>query len=387
MIIKSLLDTDFYKFTMQQVAFSYYPKAEASFKFICRNKGVDLSPYVNEISTEIDHLCQLKFKPDEIEFLKNQGLFSSDYLEFLKTFQLNRHNIKVGQDSLGKLSITANGPWHQSIMFEVFVLSIVNEVYFRNTQPNANYNLARTKLMEKIELIKNTSSDFKLADFGTRRRFSGHWQGQVVQALKEELPNNFVGSSSVYWAYLLGVKPIGTMAHEYFQAHQVLASSLLTSQKEALQVWLKAYQGKLAIALSDIYGTDPFLRDFTFDLASQYQGVRHDSGDPVIWGERFINHYQSLGIDPKTKTLVFSDGLNVPKAIELFNLFHDRINVVFGIGTNLTNDFDFSPLNIVMKMVYCNQQPVAKISDEPSKAICEDPEFLKLVLQTFGIKQ
>lgn len=388
MIIKSLLDTDLYKLTMQQVAFLYYPSASATFKFINRNLSVKLGPFAKEIDQEISNLCQLKFFPAEINYLRSLNLFTESYLNFLKDFQLSRDQITVTQDQNENLQIIAQGPWHQSIMFEVFVLSIVNEVYFRNTQPHPNYNLGRENLINKIALIKEnnkTHLPFKLADFGTRRRFSSAWQGQVVQTLMAELGDSFLGTSSVYWAYLLGTKPIGTMAHEYFQAHQVLASSLRNCQTEALQVWLQAYQGKLAIALSDIFGTEPFLKDLDYNLSNQYQGLRHDSGDPFWWGEKVLNHYRNLQIDPHTKTLVFSDGLNIPKALKIHNAFANQVNVVFGIGTNLTNDFDFPALNIVMKMVYCNHQPVAKISDEPGKAICEDPEFLKLVKQTFGI--
>lgn len=392
MIIKSLLDNDFYKFSMHQAIFHNYKNTSAKFRFICRNKNIDLSDYASEIKQEISHLCSLSLTDLELEFLKQQKVFRHDYLNYLKNFRLNFKNINV-EIKDGNLSIEAEGPWLDSSLFEIYVLAIVNEVYFKYTHPHASEQEGYNRLQEKINLIKelNIESDtlgrvpFKLIDFGTRRRFSGQWQLKVNQELYRQLPNNFMGTSSVYVAQKLNIKPIGTFAHEWLQAHQVLASELINSQKQAFEVWLQEYQGQLGIALSDIYGTEPFLKDFSPQLANAYSGARHDSGDPFIWGEKIINHYLQNNIDPKTKTLVFSDGLDVPKAIALYRHFVDRINVVFGIGTNLTNDFGFPALNIVMKMVSCNHLPVAKISDEPSKAICDSAEFLQLLKTTFGI--
>ncbi len=387
MIIKSLLDCDLYKFTMQQAMFHHYPNASAKYRFICRNKGVNLIPFKNLILKELEHLCSLSFNPDEISYLRNLGYFQDDYLDYLKTFQLSIKNIHIFEKD-NNLVIEAEGLMYNVTMFEIYTLSIVNEIYFNQTQPNTDLNIGREKLKHKISLIKG-ADNFKLIDFGTRRRFSGMWQIEVNKILKENLPpENFIGTSSVFVAKQLGLKPIGTFAHEWLQLHQVMAEKLINSQKMALDVWLKEYNGKLAIALSDIYGTEPFLKDFNFDLALKYQGVRHDSGDPFAWGEKIIAHYQTLGFTDemiKSKTLVFSDGLNVEKAIKINDMFKGRINTSFGIGTNLTNDFDFSPLNIVMKMVACNGKPVAKISDEPSKAICDDDLFLKTIKETFHI--
>lgn len=393
MIIKSLLDNDFYKFSMHQAIFHNYPEAPAKFRFICRNKNINLSPYVSEIKEEITNLCSLKFSDEELEFLKSQKVFTQDYLAYLKTFNLDFKNINIEVKD-NNLHIEADGLWRDSSLFEIYVLAIVNEIYFKHTQPLANEAEAYIQLENKIKLILDLNQEskllgrkpFQLIDFGTRRRFSGPWQLKVNHELLRQLPENFMGTSSVYIGQKLNIKPIGTFAHEWLQAHQVLAPALIDSQKMALEVWIKEYQGQLGIALSDIYGTEPFLKDFSPELARNYSGARHDSGDPFIWGEKIIKHYLNHNIDPKTKTLVFSDGLDVPKAIALYRHFVDRINVVFGIGTNLTNDFGFPALNIVMKMVECNHLPVAKISDEPSKAICDSAEFLTLLKTTFGIK-
>jgi len=387
MIIKSLLDTDLYKFTMAQVVFHRYKSEIADYKFTCRNK-IDLAPYADEIREEIKHLCSLRFHRDEIDFLRKTGHFKEDFLLYLAAFQLNFSQITV-QVVGGKLDIRAHGPWVQTIFFEVFVLSIVNEVYFRNVERDMDLNIGRKELRKKIDMLKKYNKEckekgiplLKLSDFGTRRRFSSTWQGEVDKTLKEEQPENFIGTSSVYWAKVHNLTPIGTFAHEFLQAFQVLATSLKTSQKEAFYAWLDEYPDRLGIALSDIYGLKPFLRDWSHDLASRFKGARHDSGDPFIWGEAYITHLKNkLKIDPLTKTAVFSDGLNIPKAIALHRRFATRIQLMFGIGTDLTNDFLHVALNIVMKMIFMNGKPVCKISDEPGKASCEDKDFLELVI-------
>lgn len=394
MIISSLLDNDYYKFTMHQAMFHNYADATAKYRFICRNKGINLAQYIEEITLELNHLCNLKFTSEEIDYLKTLGIFQEDYLDYLKSFKLDFKNLHIQKLNEEDILIEAEGGLINTTMFEIYTLAIVNEVYFKNTQPQANSEVAKAKLLEKINLIKAVNEQsqkvgrqpFKLIDFGTRRRFSGKWQMEVNKILNHHLPaESFLGTSSVYVAKELGINPIGTFAHEWLQAHQVFADAVIDSQKFAFEVWLKEYEGKLAIALSDIFGNAAFKKDFSLELATKYQGARHDSGDPFEWGEMMIKIYENFGIDPKTKTLVFSDGLDVPKAIALYEHFADRINLIFGIGTNLTNDFGFKALNIVMKMVSCNGQPVAKLSQEPSKAICDSPEFLAKLKTMFGI--
>lgn len=390
-IIKSLIDTDLYKFSMMYVAFKKYPTKDVAYRFVCRNKEVNLLPYKEEIKQEISELCNLTFKSEEIDFLKKQNLYSEDFLSFLSSFKLNENLISITEKN-GSLSIEAEGNWVDTILFEVFVLSIVNEVYFRNTQPNASREVGLKKLQEKIDLVKelNDYSNkkgyplFKFIDFGTRRRFSSVWQGEIDVILAKELPENFVGTSSVYWAMKTGIKPVGTMAHEYLQFFQAVAKDLKHFQKEALEAWYEVFGGKLAVALSDVISTKAFLEDLTLELTNSYSGLRQDSGNPLLWADQVLAHYKKMGVDPKTKSLVFSDGLDFPKAKLIYLYTVETTNPLFGIGTGLTNSFNFKPLNIVMKMVKADGKPVAKISDEPNKAICDSPEFLDFLKDMFN---
>jgi nicotinate phosphoribosyltransferase len=268
------------------------------------------------------------------------------------------------------------------------VLAIVNEVYFRNTQRAPDYPEGRRRLVDKIGLIRADPelAGMRVADYGTRRRFSRTWHEEVVVGLRDELGENFAGTSNVWYARRHGVLPLGTMAHEYLQACQALGPRLRDSQTFGFEMWAREYRGDLGIALSDVYGIDAFLRDFDLYFCKLFDGARHDSGDPFDWGERLIHHYEINRVDPRTKTLIFSDSLNVPLAIQLYRRFKDRTRLAFGIGTNLTNDLGFTPLQIVIKMVRCNGQPVAKLSDAPDKTMCDDPAYLAYLRQVFRAK-
>ena len=385
MIINSLLDQDLYKISMMQAVFHQCPQASVRYAFKCRNKGVDFSPVFARINDEIDHLCTLKFNYGDLDYLGSLRFVKSDFIEFLRVFQLNRGFIKCSCDDTGKLSISIEGPWLHTIMFEVFVLSIVNECYFDCVE-GVDFSGGNDRLVEKIELVKELgNSDFKFIDFGSRRRFSSMWQEQVIAGLKFHLPDNFVGTSNMMFAKNFDIKPIGTMAHEWFQGWQQLGPRLVDSQKVALQKWADEYRGDLGIALSDIVGMDAFFNDFDMYFSKLFDGCRHDSGCPYEWAEKLIKHYESMGIEPKTKTAVFSDGLTIQKSIDLFKEFNDKINVSFGIGTHLTNDFpNLEPLQIVIKMVECNGAPTAKISDSSGKVMCEDLEFVKYLGTVFN---
>ena len=235
----------------------------------------------------------------------------------------------------------------------------------------------------------------KIADYGTRRRFSRAWHDEVLRVLVARLGanglggNQFAGTSNVWFAQRLGLTPLGTMAHEYLQACQALGPRLRDSQVFGFESWAKEYRGDLGIALSDVYGINAFLRDFDMYFCKLFDGARHDSGDPHTWGERLIAHYQANRVDPRTKTLIFSDGLTVPRTIELYKQFQGRCQLAFGIGTNLTTDSGdppaHVPLQIVIKMVRCNGQPVAKLSDTPNKNMCEDAAYLAYLRQVFDI--
>ncbi|THB65991.1 MAG: nicotinate phosphoribosyltransferase [Gammaproteobacteria bacterium] len=386
MIIKSLLDTDLYKFTMMQVVLHRFPAANVEYRFKCRNAGMDLRPYADEIRQEIAALCTLRFTEDELQYLSTLRFFTSDFIDLLGMFYLQERFVDVvatGDD----LEIIIRGPWLHTILFEVPVLAIVNEVYFRNLVSNPDIEEGRRRLNAKIDAVKTNANaqGFVLADFGSRRRFSGDWHDQVVAKLKEQLPDNLAGTSNVNLARKYNLRPIGTMAHEYLQGCQALGPRLIESQKFAFDTWAREYRGDLGIALSDVVGFDAFLRDFDLYFSKLFDGARHDSGDPFAWGERMIAHYQSMKIDPRTKNLVFSDGLNMEKALALYQQFKGRINTSFGIGTNLTNDLGYEPLQIVIKMTECNGQPVAKVSDSPGKAMCRDDGFVKYLRKVFKI--
>ncbi|WP_337474849.1 nicotinate phosphoribosyltransferase [Duodenibacillus massiliensis] len=390
MIIESLLDTDLYKFTMMQCVLHQFPGAEVSYRFRCRTPGVDLSPYADEIRDEVMHLCTLTFKDAELAYLGGLRFIKSDFVDFLSLFHLKDKYIRVTKDPACDfgLSIEITGPWLHTILFEIPILAIVNEVYFRHIAPVPDEAEGMRRLRAKIALLKNEpdNADLRVSDFGTRRRFSRAWQEKVVRVLIDELGSPiFSGTSNVDLARRYGLVSIGTMAHEYLQACQALGPRLRDSQVFGFEMWAKEYRGDLGIALSDVYGIEPFLKDFDMYFCKLFDGARHDSGDPFVWGERMIEHYRANKCDPRGKSLVFSDGLTVPRIIELYRRLHRRIGIGFGIGTNLMNDLGPQPLNIVVKMVRANGQPVAKISDNPVKGMCDDPTYLAYLRQVFGM--
>jgi nicotinate phosphoribosyltransferase len=398
MIINSLLDTDLYKFTMMQVVLHQFPGAQVEYRFKCRNPGVDLASHADEIRGEIQSLCRLYFQPDELDYLRAMRFIKSDFVDFLGLFRLNEKYITVTPLADGGLDISIVGPWLHTILFEIPVLAIVNEVYFRNTQPKPNWEEGRRRLNAKIEQLQAPGlAELKIADYGTRRRFSRTWQDEVIQTLARRLgvshlpgpatgePGQLAGTSNVLMAMQQGLIPLGTLAHEFLQACQALGPRLRDSQIFAFEAWAKEYRGDLGIALSDVYGMNAFLRDFDMYFCKLFDGARHDSGDPFNWGERMLEHYLRNRVNPRTKTLILSDGLTVPGTIALYQQFRGRCQLSFGIGTNLTNDLGYEPLQIVIKMVRCNGQPVAKLSDTPSKNMCDDEKYLAYLRQVFQI--
>ncbi len=394
MIITSLLDTDLYKFTMMQVVLHQFPGAQVEYRFRCRNAGINLAAHASEIRDEIRSLCSLHFQDAELSYLRTLRFIKSDFVDFLGLFRLNEKYITVTALPSGEIDITIRGPWLHTILFEIPVLAIVNEVYFRNNTPVPDFVEGRKRLDHKIALLQGDGlRDLKIADYGTRRRFSRAWHEEVLRVLIARLhagvTGQFAGTSNVLFAMKLGLTPLGTMAHEYLQACQALGPRLRDSQVFAFESWAKEYRGDLGIALSDVYGFNAFLRDFDMYFCKLFDGARHDSGDPFAWGERLIEHYRKNRVDPLTKTLIFSDSLTVPRTIELYQRFHGRCLLAFGIGTNLTNDLGdppaHVPLQIVIKMTRCNGQPVAKLSDSPGKGMCDDEKYLAYLRQVFEI--
>ncbi len=396
-IIHSLLDTDLYKFTMLQVVLHKFPQTHSVYHFRCRNLEDTVYPLVDildDLNQQLDYLCSLKYKEDELQYLRKLRFIKSDFVDYLELFQLKRRFIQASIDAEGRLDIHIEGPMVQAMMFEIFVLAIVNELYFSRIKTDQVWAEGERRLQAKLDLIQQYEKSqqpndppFLVSDFGTRRRYSFAWQKHVVAAFHKTVPNVFRGTSNVLLAKELNITPIGTMAHEFLQAFQALDVRLRDFQKAALETWVQEYRGDLGIALTDVVGMDAFLRDFDLYFAKLFDGLRHDSGDPYEWGDKAYAHYRKLKIDTKTKMLTFSDGLNLPKAWELHQYFKDRFQVSFGIGTNLTNDMGQKPLNIVLKLVECNGQSVAKISDSPGKTMTDNDTFLAYLRQVFEIEE
>lgn len=388
-ILQTLLDTDAYKLHMQQAVFHRYHDVSVAAEFRCRGDDL-LGVYADAIREQVDFMRHLTLTDEEFAFLESLPFFEADYLAWLRTFRYDPTQVHISNNN-GHLDIRLTGSWLEVIMWEVPLLAVISEVVHQHRSPGVTPQMALESLENKLVQFKELTaqvdlSTFRLMDFGTRRRFSREMQEAIVTRLQQE--SWFVGTSNYDLARRLDLTPMGTQAHEWFQAHQQISPVLANSQRAALQAWLDEYPDQLGIALTDCITMDAFLRDFDYSFASQYQGLRHDSGDPVEWGEKAIAHYEKLGIDPKTKVLVFSDNLDLPKAIELYRHFCDRVNLSFGIGTRLTCDIpQVKPLNIVIKLVECNGKPVAKLSDSPGKTICHDKAFVRALRKAFDLPQ
>ena len=351
-------------------------------EFHCRDHH-DLGVAKRDLVAQCEQLASLTLSSDELQWLSQLPFITSDFIEYLAKFRLDPSQVKIGESRNG-LSMVIEGRWSEITHFEIFLLAITSELYGR-TFPAEAWTHAEQRLEDKLSTL-NSHNTFQIVDFGTRRRFSQKWHAQMVATLKQRLPNSFTGTSNLHLARTLGLKPVGTMAHEWLQSHQVLGSSLRNSQKDALQVWLDEYHGQLGIALTDTISMEAFLKDFDYGLASAYQGIRHDSGDAIEWGESALAHYRKLGIDPHSKTLVFSDKLTFAKAQVLQDHFAGQINLSFGIGTYLSNDTGSPAPNIVLKLTELNGAPVAKLSDSPGKTLCKDSAYIELLKETFQYK-
>ena len=377
---------------MQAVVWNHFPNVLVEYDFKCRTHGVDLSPYAAEIREELAAYCALRLTDAEAAYLKSIRFLKHSYIDALSDLRLNPDQVEitVHPDAApeDRLQIRIRGNWFQTILFEVPLLALVNEIYFRHTQPDDDANRAEgeRRLDAKIaRLHAEPEAKVALIEFGTRRRYRRDWQTTVTERLRDTLGPWFLGTSNVAAARALGIKAHGTMAHEFLQACQALVA-LPDFQKFALETWMQEYRGDLGIALSDVVGMEAFLKDFDKLFCKAYDGCRHDSGDPVEWGEKLIAHYQSMGVDPTTRAAVFSDALDIDKALLLARHFRGRLRTSFGIGTNLTNDLGFAPLSIVIKMSRCNDRPVAKLSDSPGKAMCHDEVYLAYLRQVFSIR-
>lgn len=387
-IVKTLLDTDAYKFYMQQAVFYNYKNVDVVAEFICRGDNF-LGCYSDILLEQINMMGSLSLSNEEYVYMNSFPFFNEEYLHWLRNFRYNVSQVKINNNK-GQLHIRISGLWKEVILWEVPILALISELFHRHSSPEITSKNAIKyldyKLIKFFNSTKNMDlSRLKIVDFGTRRRFSYDVQYSVVKRLKEKFPF-LIGSSNCHISRILQLSPVGTQAHEWFQAHQQISLNLKESQILALKTWLYQYKNYLSIALTDSINMNSFLRDFDFYFTSSYQGIRHDSGDPIKWGEKALKHYKKLGIDPSTKTLVFSDNLNFKKIISLYKKFHQRVNVIFGIGTQLTCDIPcVKPLNIVIKLVKCNGRPVAKLSDSPGKMFCLDKKFLRHLCKVFKV--
>ncbi|WP_120994533.1 nicotinate phosphoribosyltransferase [Stutzerimonas urumqiensis] len=388
-ILASLLDTDFYKLTMMQAVLHHYPDAEVEWAFRCRTDE-DLSPYLPAIREQLEALARLRATPQELAFLEAIPFMRADFIRFLGLFRFDLRYLHLAVEH-GELTLRLAGPWLHVILFEVPLLAIISEVRNRARYPEATLEQAAERLDEKCRWLAEqadeaTLADLRVADFGTRRRFSRAVHGVVVERLKDSFPGCFVGTSNVHLARTLGLKPMGTMAHEWIMAHQQLGPRLVDSQSAALDCWVREYRGALGIALTDCITMDAFLRDFDLYFAKLFDGLRHDSGDPLVWAEKAIAHYERLGIDARTRTLVFSDALDFAKTLRIHRALAGRVRTSFGIGTYLTCDLPgVAPPNMVIKMTHCSGQPVAKLSDSPGKTMCTDPAFVSYLKHVFQV--
>ncbi len=378
-IVVSLLDTDLYKFNMDQVIFHKHTDLCGQYYFKCRNEGVVFTQeMVKEINEQIDHLCTLRFNRQELDYLRSIRFIKDDYVEFLRLWHPIRDYVSVSLSDNGELSVIVDGPLFSAMQFEIYLLEIINEVYFRSRYDYQKLRKsAEEKLDGKIKAMNDGTYTFKFAEFGCRRRLSREWEEEVVRRLVTQT-GNCIGTSDVYLAMKNNVTPIGTYAHEFVQMYQGIDSiPLAFTNYYAMKDWYNEYDGDNGTALTDTVTTDLFLLDFNRSMVNNYTGVRHDSGDPYAWGEKIIQHYKKYGVDPKTKLLLFSDSLDFDRAQELYDYFKDRTKVSFGIGTFISNDTCEQALNIVIKLQYVNGRPVAKLSDVPGKSMCRDENYLE----------
>lgn len=391
-IITSLLDVDFYKFTMMYLAFRKHSRVVVSYGFKNRSIKVALAKEIPEqlLRFHLDQARMLRFKKDELEYLKNIKGTNNTYIfndplffYMLSEYSLPPYTLKKCD---GQYIFETTDVWYKSILWETIFLSIINELYYQTYTHNMDdyiyYPIALQKLEDKIKILESNPG-IKIIEFGTRRRFSKNWQEIVLQTLNLKVPQNLVGTSNVLLAKKYFLKPIGTMAHEVFMVYAAMQGMneylVQRSHNQVLQDWWEVFGTHLSIALPDTFGSEFFFKDMTKDQAKLWKGIRHDSGNPSMFAEQVINFYENFEINPLTKGIVFSDGLTIDLIVELYEKFNKRINVSFGWGTNLTNDLGFKPLSMVVKAISANGFPTVKLSDNMAKAMGEHVEWYKKV--------
>ncbi len=388
-MLKSLLDTDFYKLAMQQAYFHQKSELHSRWQFKSRG-GDDLAHILPALKAAVAELESISLTLDEQRYLKSTGVFQEDYLAFLKSFRFKSEYVHCSLKN-NELHLAVEGPLLEATLYEVPLLSMICELYNKQRYPYTGEKIFTDVIKNKInglkrKLIESDQSTFAFQEFGTRRRFSQRAQEILIELLSEHLPQVFKGTSNIHLAKKYQLPCVGTMGHEWLQVYQALDGPLIDSQKRALSAWLEHYGVHLSVALTDIIGIDAFCHDLDANLAHRYQGFRHDSGSAIEFGEKILARLKALNIEAKDKTLVFSDGLNFSKAYQIHEHFRGRIKVCFGIGTWLSGNMVVNrPLNIVLKLVALNDKPVAKISDSFGKSMCEDYGFLQQLMAIFAV--
>lgn len=387
-MIKSILDNDLYKFTMQQAVCQLYPWAHAEYRFINRGETKFNEWFLERLQEEIECMEGVHLSEGEANYLRSTCSFLTPvYIDFLQSYYYSSKEVDISLDN-GNLSVTIRGPWYRTILWEVPLMTLISELYFSEVVGRRNTETEKLTKRNRNKAIALASVGAQLVDFGTRRRYSHQNQRKVISDLLSVSDSPLIGTSNVAFAHEFGIRPIGTHAHEWFMYHGAV-NGYLSANKTALDAWAQVYQGNLGIALTDTYTTDVFLQSFDSAKARLFDGVRHDSGDYLIFTDKVVAHYEKLGIDPLTKTIVFSDSLTTEKAIQLHNHCKGKIKCSFGIGTHLTNDVEVKPLNMVIKMTKCRRHPsdpwlgTVKLSDSPGKHT-GDPADVNLCLQALA---
>lgn len=384
-IITSLLDTDWYKLTMGQVVFHQFPNAQAVYRFYNRGKTAFPTGFAEALCKEIEYLSHVRLDMDEIQWLENQWVLKPDYINFLEDYRFDPAQVIIEQTG-GDLAIVVGGPWAETILWEVPLMAIISELYFRMT--GKTYNDGEFIAKTDAKARKMFNAGVKWSDFGTRRRFSKKSQEFVVATMMDYKPH-FIGTSNPHFAMKYNVPPIGTYAHEAVMAMQAKHSPTESNQKW-MEYWWKEYgvYPKLLTALTDTLTTDVFLRSYTGDMLNKYTAVRQDSGDPFEFGNKLLDHYKQNGINPFEKKIVFSDSLDTDKAVALNKAFEKEIPCVMGIGTHLTNDCGHKPLNMVIKLVSIDfgdgMKSVIKLSDDKGKHT-GDADKIRAIKKELGV--
>jgi nicotinate phosphoribosyltransferase len=379
MIIKSILDTDLYKLTMMSAIIKLYPRARVRYSFINRGKTEFPEGFAEALRKEVKEMETLVLTKEEKDFLQRKCYFlDPTYLDFLQGYRYDSSEVGIIQNG-GDLQISIEGYWHHTVLWEVPLMALISELYFHMTgQKPCSKNGRKANNNDKALLFSMNAMNF--ADFGTRRRFSYEVQDEVVQDFMHiSSKERFVGTSNVHLAHKYDIRPIGTHAHEWFSFHAAKFGYKMANTM-AMEAWVQVFRGDLGIALPDTFTTESFFRSFDRKFAKLFDGVRHDSGDPISFAQKTIDHYKSLGIDPQTKTIVFSDSLDTQKAIQISDFCRGKIRCSFGIGTNFTNDVGVTPLNMVIKMTEAKPEgedwiPTIKLSDSAGKHTGDEKEI------------